>query len=193
MSPLSEEARRHLVALAREAVAEAVTRHRLYEPPESKEEMPRPAGVFVTLRREGRLRGCVGRIGEANPLPVTVAICAYAAALDDCRFPPVRPEELPRLEIEVSLLSRLLPARPEEVEVGRHGVRIRRGSRQGLLLPQVPVEQGWDRERFLAEACVKAGLPRDAWRDPETTIEVFTAEVASEAEFAGAARRDRAG
>lgn len=193
MSPLPEEPRRALVALAREAVTEAVVHHRLLESIAYAEELPRPAGVFVTLRREGRLRGCVGRIGAADPLPVTLAVCGYAAALEDGRFPPVRPEELPLLEIEVTLLSRLAPARPEEVEVGRHGLRIRRGARQGLLLPQVPVELGWDRERFLSEACVKAGLPRDAWRDPETGIEVFTAEIVSEAEFTGASRHGRSG
>jgi AmmeMemoRadiSam system protein A len=193
MSPLPEEPRRALVALAREAVTEAVVHHRLLESSACEEELPRPAGVFVTLRREGRLRGCVGRVGAADPLPVALAVCGYAAALEDGRFPPVRPEELPLLEIEVSLLSRLTPARPEEVEVGRHGLRIRRGSHQGLLLPQVPVELGWDRERFLAETCAKAGLARDAWRDPETSVEVFTTEIVSEAEFAGAARRGRSG
>jgi AmmeMemoRadiSam system protein A len=193
MSPLPEEPRRALIALAREAVTEAVVHRRLLESFAEEEELPRPAGVFVTLRREGRLRGCVGRVGAADPLSVTLVICAYAAALEDGRFPPVRPEELPLLEIEVSLLSPLTPARPEEVEVGRHGLRIRRGARQGLLLPQVPVGLGWDRERFLSETCAKAGLPRDAWREAETGIEVFTAETVSEAEFTGAARHGRSG
>lgn len=188
MSPLPEESRRKLVALARAAVTEAVLHRRPLASPDATEKWP-AGGVFVTLRREGRLRGCVGRLGAADPLTVSVAVCGYAAALEDHRFPPVAPEELPAIEIEVSLLSPSVPAVPEEVEVGRHGVRVRRGGRQGVLLPQVAVEQGWDRERFLSEACTKAGLPRDAWREPETRIEVFTAEVISEAELADDAVR----
>jgi AmmeMemoRadiSam system protein A len=177
MSPLPSDARRALVRLAREAVAEAVLHKRILEAAAPAGELAVPAGAFVTLRREGRLRGCVGRIEPVDPLAAVVAYCAHAAALEDRRFPPVAAEELSALEIEVSVLSPLRPAAPHEVEIGRHGVRIRQGAVQGVLLPEVPVRFGWDRERFLAEACAKAGLEPEAWRAPETLLEVFTTEV----------------
>ena len=113
-------------------------------------------------------------------LPLTLARCAADAALRDPRFAPLRPEELAGLEIEVSLLSPIHPIRAEEVEIGRHGLLVERGLRRGLLLPQVATEHRLSRELFLAETCVKAGLPRESWKDPETHLYGFECEVVAQ-------------
>ena len=133
------------------------------------------------LRRESHreLRGCVGYALPTVPLYRAVAETARAAAFDDSRFLPVTKDEAPGLEVSLSVLSRLFPIHPEAVEVGRHGLLVSEGARRGLLLPQVPVEHGWDRETFLEQTCHKAGLPLDAWRKA-ATIEAFTAEVFSD-------------
>jgi AmmeMemoRadiSam system protein A len=141
-----------------------------------------PCGAFVTIRRraDGELRGCVGFIEAQRPLVEAVEHAAAAAATSDTRFEPVRSEELPELGLEISVLGPLRPVRPEEVEVGRHGLLVRHGRRQGLLLPQVATEHGWDRETFLDKTCVKAGLPAGTWRKPEAELLGFTAEVFGE-------------
>jgi len=135
-------------------------------------------GAFVTLNKKGQLRGCIGHIIGDRPLINTVAEMARAAALQDPRFPPVRPSELPDIEFEISVLT---PIRTiddiEEIKVGRDGIIITRGMNRGLLLPQVATEYGWDRTTFLEHTCVKAGLPRNAWKDEGTVIEMFSAEV----------------
>jgi AmmeMemoRadiSam system protein A len=117
------------------------------------------------------------------PLAEAVAQMAIAVSRADPRFEPVTADELSGLEIEISVLSPMKPVTPEQIEVGRHGLLVRRGAFRGLLLPQVPEQYHWSRERFLEETCVKAGLPREAWKDPETQIEAFTAEVFSEAQL----------
>ena len=135
-----------------------------------------PRGVFTTLYLQGSLRGCVGYASPVAPLFRAVAETARAAAFDDSRFWPVTEMEASELEISLSVLSRLFAIRADEVEVGRHGLVASFASHRGLLLPQVPVECGWDRETFLEQTCHKAGLPRDAWRK-DATLEAFTAEV----------------
>jgi AmmeMemoRadiSam system protein A len=135
-----------------------------------------PRGAFTTLHLHGRLRGCVGYAMPVAPLYLAVAETARAAAFEDPRFSPVTKQEAAELEVSLSVLSRLFPIRPHEVEVGRHGLVISLGSHRGLLLPQVPVECEWDRETFLEQTCRKAGLPADAWRK-EASLEAFTAEV----------------
>ena len=135
-----------------------------------------PRGVFTTLYLDGDLRGCVGYAMPIAPLFRAVFETARAAAFEDSRFLPVTEEEAPRLEVSLSVLSRLFPIQAEEVEVGRHGLVISLGVRRGLLLPQVPVEYAWNRETFLEQTCRKAGLPFDAWRKG-ATLEAFTAEV----------------
>lgn len=135
-------------------------------------------GVFVTLKHRGHLRGCVGYVRPFKPLIEAVWEMAESAALRDHRFIPVEPREVDQLELEITVLSPLKQiTNPDAVLVGRHGLVISRGHLSGVLLPQVPVEHDWDRETFLAETCVKAGLDPDAWRDPQTTLEVFTAEI----------------
>ncbi len=139
-----------------------------------------PGAAFVTLKKKGRLRGCIGYTEAVAPLFKVVQECAVAAATEDPRFPPVTPAELPSIDLEISVLTPLVPIRADEVEVGRHGLMVSHLGRRGLLLPQVPVELGWDRETFLDQTCVKAGLPPDAWRRG-ATLEAFTAEVFGEA------------
>ena len=138
--------------------------------------LAKPRGVFTSLYSHGDLRGCVGYVLPRSPLYRAVAETARAAAFDDPRFPPVRPDEEPTLEIELSILTPPQPIRAEEIEVGRHGLLITMQGHRGLLLPQVPTERNWDRTMFLEQTCLKAGLPADAWQKG-ATIESFTAEV----------------
>lgn len=135
-------------------------------------------GAFVTLKTGGSLRGCIGHVVGDKPLWDTIVEMAEAAAFGDPRFPALGEREFDGLEIEVSILSPLTECPdPALVEVGRHGLLIHHQGRSGLLLPQVPVEWGWDRETFLAHTCGKAGLPEDAWKDPAATLFWFEAEV----------------
>ena len=142
----------------------------------------RGQGAFVTLRRQGdgALRGCIGLVRADTSLADVVSHVAVAAALRDDRFDPVTAPELPSLAIEISILGPTSPIPPHEVVVGETGLLIRGSGRQGLLLPQVAVEQGWDRETFLDRACLKAGLLPSAWRNPETEIHAFRCQVFGE-------------
>jgi AmmeMemoRadiSam system protein A len=176
MLPLAEEHGRILLSVARQALAEAVAGRALPDPAEFSGALIERAGAFVTLRIRGSLRGCIGQVEAERPLVHTVAACAAAAALEDPRFPPVRPAELGSLDIEVSILSPPTDINPTEIEVGRHGLLISSGFQRGLLLPQVAVEWRWDSLRFLEETCRKAGLPRDAWQRG-ARVQGFTTQV----------------
>jgi len=136
-------------------------------------------GAFTTLHLRGRLRGCIGYVFPTDALYKTVADTARAAAFDDPRFDAVTPAEVPDLRIEISVLSLVQPIQPDEVIVGKHGLIVNMGNRRGLLLPQVAVEWEWDRETFLAQTCLKAGLPGDAWQRG-AELQGFTAEVFGE-------------
>ncbi|HEV8047284.1 MAG TPA: AmmeMemoRadiSam system protein A [Candidatus Acidoferrum sp.] len=182
---LSETDRRSLLALARRAIAEAVSLQKSTEEISPGGVFAEKRGVFVTLHRLGRLRGCIGVVDAFEPLGESIARCAANAALHDPRFSPVRADELPELEIELSLLSPLEPILPEKIEIGKHGLLISQGSKRGLLLPQVAVEHKFGRDQFLEETCRKAGLNANAWQEPETQILGFTCEVFSEGECAG--------
>lgn len=139
------------------------------------------AGAFVTVHKHGRLRGCIGHIVGDAPLLETIQEMAIAASTGDPRFPPVNNSELGDIDIEVSVLSPIERIKDVSViEVGTHGIIISNGWNRGLLLPQVATEYGWDRETFLAETCHKAGLSEAAWKDPSTTIEIFSAQVFGE-------------
>ena len=142
-------------------------------------------GAFVTLeeRSGGALRGCIGRIAGDRPLGEVVRSVAVSAAVEDPRFPPVAPEELADLRIEISVLGEpvaVVPVEPGRVVVGRDGVLVRRGSALGVLLPQVATEHGLGPEAFLAAACQKAGLGRHAWREPDTQVFTFEADIFGE-------------
>jgi AmmeMemoRadiSam system protein A len=136
-----------------------------------------PRGAFVTLEVDGALRGCIGTFQPRGSLAETVAAMATSAAAEDPRFPKLRPDELSGLSISVSALRtpHLLEDR-SRIEVGVHGLLVRMGWNRGALLPKVAVEQGWDGPTFLKHACLKAGLPAVAARDPQLVVEVFEAE-----------------
>ena len=122
-------------------------------------------GAFVTIRHNNRLRGCIGSVERDVSLVEVVARCAGDAATRDPRFPPLRLDDLPDVVLEISVLGPVEPlADPAAVEVGRHGLVVEQGTHRGLLLPQVPTECGWDRETFVSQTCVKAGLAPGAWR-----------------------------
>jgi uncharacterized protein len=185
-SPLTEAQRRSLLAAARESIVSAVG-----GAPDSESDastavaatgvLGERRGAFVTLRTHGGdLRGCVGTFQPRASLLETVREMARAAAFDDPRFPPLRREELGDLHIDISVLSPLEPARPEDVKVGVHGLCVQRGFHRGVLLPQVATEEGWDAATFLDHTCMKAGLAPGAWRDSGTGISTFTAEVFEE-------------
>jgi len=174
----SAEERHLLLQLAHDAVAAALEKRTLDLTPPS-EHLAEHRGAFTTLHEQGELRGCVGYVIPMYALYRTIAETAVAAAFNDSRFLPVRAEELPRLRVEISVLSPMEPIDPEEVEVGQHGLIITYGNRRGLLLPQVPLEHHWDREMFLRQTCLKAGLPVDAW-EHGAKVEAFTAEVFGE-------------
>jgi AmmeMemoRadiSam system protein A len=180
MSPLADREKQLLLELARRALIAGVEKRESHQDFPDDENLLQPAGAFVTLHRRGRLRGCVGQLPSKDPLVEVVAHCAKAAALEDPRFKPVRSEEVAELEIELSILSALEDVTLEKIEAGKHGLVVSRGWQRGVLLPQVATEFRWQAARFLEETCVKAGLEREAWKDPHTRIQAFTAEVFSE-------------
>jgi AmmeMemoRadiSam system protein A len=178
---LSADQRRMLLDIARRSVAHQVSRVPavLDEAPERSDLLPRASGVFVTLRCEGELRGCLGTLACQLDLAAEVARCAADAASRDSRFPPVAHEELSLLSIEISVLGPLEaidPADAEAIAIGLHGLVVEHGRRRGLLLPQVAVEWAWTREEFLRQTCLKAGLRADAWRSGAIVYR-FGAEV----------------
>src|SRR5689334_14616688 len=179
-SELPDEDRRALLARARQAIFETITSASLPALPPAVGRLAEPSGAFVTLRCNGRLRGCIGRTDGADALAETVAQCAITAALQDPRFGPLCMADMAALEIEISVTSEPRPASPQEIQPGIHGIVVSRGASRGVLLPQVAIERGWSPGRFLEAACEKAGLAADAWRDPETKLFTFTAEVFSE-------------
>lgn len=140
--------------------------------------LKRELGAFVTLKLNGQLRGCIGNIQGTGKLYKTIWEMARAAAFNDPRFAPLTREEAEQIEVEISILGPVEPCfEPQQIKVGKHGLIVSRGSQSGLLLPQVPVELGWDRETFLKQTCVKAGLPKDSWNKVGTTLLWFEAVV----------------
>ncbi len=140
------------------------------------------SGAFVTLKEGGELRGCIGRMRSDMPLCETIAEMAWAAASEDPRFSPLRRDELPLVKIEITILSPLKPISPGEIEIGRHGLLISAQGRSGVLLPQVPLEFGWDRETFLEQLCRKAGLAPGSWKSPSASLFGFEGFVFSDAD-----------
>ena len=175
----SESERRQLLALARAALeSTAGTPSRLPELDAVLGDQRRAA--FVTLTRRQQLRGCIGTLATDRPLRECIAELAVSSATEDPRFPRVKRDEIDDLRIEISVLSPPVDALPEDVQVGVHGLIIERGSRRGLLLPQVAEEHHLNREQFLDATCQKAGLPPGAWKEPGTRLQTFTAEVFGE-------------
>jgi AmmeMemoRadiSam system protein A len=169
--------RRLLLTLARDAVVAHVGAGVAPAAPSDDGVCARRGGAFVTLHQRGDLRGCIGHVEATEPLGPVIVRCAVAACSADPRFPPVRAAELPHIDIELSLLGPLEPVIViDEIDVGRHGLVVEMDRHRGLLLPQVATEWRWDRETFLTQTCVKAGLTRDAWKKG-ATLWRFEAEV----------------
>lgn len=161
---LSPQQREELLALARASMTACVLGHAPAEP--APADLPDASGVFVTIKRRGALRGCLGTLENRRGLAGEVARCAMDSAREDPRFAPVAPEELPELAVEISVLGPREPIEPDPgaFTIGVHGLVVEDGHRRGLLLPQVATEWGWTPEQFLRQTCVKAGLAPDAWR-----------------------------
>ena len=177
---LSDADKNKLLRIARETLTEYLTAGTTPEYSPEEAGLLQEVAAFVTLRRkDGELRGCIGRVEVSQPLYRTVQDCAISAATNDFRFSPVTAEEMDDIMIEISALSPFRPIEgPDEIQIGRHGLLIRRDLRVGLLLPQVASDRGWDRDEFLRAICLKAGLPADAWHDAD--LSVFSAEVFEE-------------
>ena len=167
----------NLLDIAKKAIVAKVNNKDLPQLTVDSETIQEKRGAFVTLKKHGYLRGCIGYIKAYKPLGETVQEMAIAAAFHDPRFPSLMPDEVQDLTFEISVLSPLKRIKNiKEIEVGKHGLYIVRGYKSGLLLPQVAVEYKWDRETFLKETCCKAGLPMQAWMDKETEIYIFSAD-----------------
>ncbi len=178
---LTIEQKKTLLKIARESMENYVKTGKRKELTVDDPVLKKHQGAFVTLNKSGLLRGCIGRIVSDSPLYEVVSDMAIEAAIDDPRFPPVTAKELKDIEIDISALSPIEEIKDvNKIEVGKHGIIMRRGFFSGLLLPQVATEYGWDRETFLKHTCLKAGLPEDAWKDKSTQISIFSAEVFSE-------------
>lgn len=176
---LSQEERLELLSIAKETIEAHVRSRKVPEFRPTSQALAEKRGVFVTIRRDGILRGCIGLIEGTRPLWQAVRDMAVSASTKDPRFPPITEKELPEIEIEISVLTPLERVESiEEIKVGQHGLYVRRGFYSGVLLPQVATEHGWNREEFLEHTCMKAGLPRDAWKKG-TEIHKFEAEVFS--------------
>ncbi|MGQ9585902.1 MAG: AmmeMemoRadiSam system protein B [Anaerolineae bacterium] len=178
---LTEEEQQQLLAAARETLEWYLEARMIPLEVSSSAALYQHSGAFVTLKKAGELRGCIGNVMGQGPLILTVQRMAIAAATEDQRFPPVNSQELSELRIEVSILSPLQEvASPEAIQVGQHGVVLVQGKHQGVFLPQVATEEGWDRETMLNHLAEKAGLPPNGWRQPGTRFYIFTAQVFEE-------------
>lgn len=175
--------RRTLLATAREAIASRLER-RQPRWPDHGPALDLKRGAFVTLHERGMLRGCIGRMIGDEPLIDIIRDMALSSAFGDPRFPPLEPDELPLVDIEISVLSPMERCRVEDIKAGVHGAYLIFGGRAGVFLPQVATEQGWDSATFLEELCVKAGVPRGSHLDPRAELFRFTAVVFGEREEA---------
>jgi len=183
---LTESERKTLLKIARRAAETALRRQPLPEVSVESEALRTPCGAFVTLHNRGKLRGCIGQFEADRPLYKIVQEMAVAAATRDPRFftNPVTAEEMAEIDIEISALSPMKKMEnPLDIELGKHGIYIRGPYGSGCFLPQVATETGWSKEEFLSHCCAgKAGLAPNAWKDPETEVYSFTAEVFGEKE-----------
>ncbi len=178
---LNKQEKQKLMAIAKSSIVKAVTGKEGPEIEVTEARLKENCGAFVTIKKRGQLRGCIGYIIAVKPLHETVKDVAKSAAINDYRFSSVKEEELNELELEISALTPLKKIDSvDEITVGKHGLYMKRGINSGLLLPQVATEYGWDKETFLEHTCSKAGLPTDAWKDKSTEIFTFSADVFGE-------------
>jgi hypothetical protein len=178
---LTDLDKKALLDVVRKTIEARLTGGSLPEFHLSSEALNEKKGAFVTLKKHSNLRGCIGYIEARKPLYKIVEEMALAAAFDDPRFPPLKPDELNNITVEISVMSPLKQVKNiDEIEVGIHGLYITKGFHSGLLLPQVATEYDWDSLTFLQETCHKAGLQRDAWKDKDAKVYKFSAEVFGE-------------
>jgi len=181
---ISDEDRKVLLALARETVMATAEGLMPPTPPAPAGGLAITRGCFVTLKNHGVLRGCIGTFNPDKPLPAQIVEMAAAATARDSRFAgnPITPEEVPELTIGISVLSELEPIDdPLNIELGVHGIYVRRGDAGGCYLPEVATETGWSKEELLSHCCGgKARMSPDAWKDPDTTVQTFTTEKFSD-------------
>lgn len=174
---LTDKEKDTLLDIAKQAIAAKINNRAMPDVDIDSETLQSKRGAFVTLKKRGQLRGCIGYIKAYKPLWETVQEMAVAAAFHDPRFPSLRKDEIQYLSFEISVLSPFKRINHvDEIEVGKHGLYVVQGYKSGLLLPQVAIEYGWDRNTFLKETCYKAGLPMDAWMDTSTEIYIFSAD-----------------
>ncbi|HID96792.1 MAG TPA: AmmeMemoRadiSam system protein A [Thermodesulfobacteriaceae bacterium] len=175
---LTEQERRFLLNLAGSAIESELEGRPFTLPMVTNSRLLEHQGAFVTIHIRGRLRGCIGTFTADKPLYETIADMALSAAFRDPRFPPLTPSEFKDIDIEISVLSPMkLISEINEIEIGTHGIYIVNGPWRGVLLPQVATEHGWDQTTFLDQTCIKAGLAPGCWKDPETRIYIFSAEI----------------
>jgi AmmeMemoRadiSam system protein A len=175
---LTNNGKQKLLHLARETIESYVRSHRVPKSDMTDPELNQNLGAFVTLTIQGQLRGCIGRFEPDMPVAEVVQQMAIAAATEDPRFSPLTLAELAKIKIEISVLTpRRKISDVNEIQVGKHGLYISRGWHSGTLLPQVATEYNWSREEFLQHTCSKAGLPSDAWKNKDTEIFVYSAEI----------------
>lgn len=177
---LSDEKKHFLLNIARNAILSQLEEKPLHFIDNLYPELEQTLGVFVTLTKEGQLRGCIGNIIGQFPLYIGVQNMALQAAFHDPRFSPIKQTEFDAIHIEISVLSPLSPMPQSQVVIGTHGLLIRSNGRSGVFLPQVPVDQGWDKQEYLNGLCQKAGLPVEALDDKATELFGFTALVFGE-------------
>ncbi|OGC08997.1 hypothetical protein A2V82_02500 [candidate division KSB1 bacterium RBG_16_48_16] len=181
---LSREEQIDLLRIARVTIRQAVQGKKPFAYERENKLYRQKRGAFVSLHIQSELRGCIGYVAPIKPLLETIIEMAEAAALRDPRFNPVSRKEVEKLEIEISVLSPLtLISDTDDIIVGRHGLMIEKGHNSGLLLPQVATTYNWNRETFLDHTCLKAGLAKFAWREKDTRIHIFTAQIFSEADL----------
>lgn len=178
---LNDQEKQILLAIARQAILRAVEAGEDYIEPREEKALNQRNGCFVTIKQNGQLRGCIGNFQSELPLFKEVAMMARASATNDPRFYPMSSADLENFILEISVLSPLHKIESfDEIEVGKHGIYIEKSFYRGVLLPQVATEHGWDRDTFLKQTCLKAGLPTDAWQAPDADIYIFSAQIFGE-------------
>lgn len=178
---LTPQERQTLLDIARQAIIDKISHGQFEIEPREEKSLNVRGGCFVTIKRQGELRGCIGNFQSHQPLFREVAEMAVNSATRDPRFYPMQVEDLGAFDLEISVLSPLEKIEEvDEIVVGTHGIYLEKGIHRGVLLPQVATEHGWDRLTFLKQTCVKAGLPTDAWQSEEAEIYIFSAQIFSD-------------
>lgn len=179
---LSTQEQQILLDIARQAIVDQVSLGQFEVEPREEKSLNSRSGCFVSIKQNGKLRGCIGNFQSSQPLFSEVAEMAVSSATKDPRFYPMQKNDLKDFKLEISVLSPLEKVEEvNEIEVGKHGIYLEKSFHRGVLLPQVAVEHGWDRETFLMQTCIKAGLPTTAWQAEDAEIYIFSAQIFAEA------------